>query len=326
MNKKKIVVCGATGFIGRNVAEYFAALGKYEVVGVCHKRPSYKCSGLKWIQADLTKSEELEKAIQGADIIVQAAATTSGSKDVVNRPYIHVADNAVINSLLFRSAFDNKIPHLIFFSCTVMLHSSEKGLTEEGFDANVPINPRYFGIAWTKLYLEKMAEFYSGIGPTKYTVIRHSNVYGPYDKFDLERSHVFGATVTKVLTAPDNEIVVWGNGEEARDLLYVGDLVDFVNRAIENQAQAYGLYNCGYGKAITIKDLVQKIIDKSGRKLAIKYDLSQPTMKTSLFLNCAKALNELGWSPKTALDDGIFKTLEWWKVNRGKPALDEIEN
>ncbi len=321
MKKKKIVICGATGFIGRNMAEYFAALGRYEVVGVCHIRPSYECSGLKWVQADLTKPEELERAIEGADTIIQAAATTSGSKDVVNRPYIHVTDNAVMNSLLFRGAFDKKIPRLVFFSCTVMLKSSEKGLTEEGFDANIPIYPRYFGIAWTKLYLEKMAEFYSGISPTKYTVVRHSNVYGPYDKFDLERSHVFGATVTKVMRNKDGEIVVWGSGEEARDLLYVGDLVNFVEKAIENQTQSYGLYNCGYGEAITIKDLVQKIIDKSGRELAIKYDLSQPTMKTSLFLDCTKAFNELSWSPKTTLDVGIAKTIEWWKANCEKLSL-----
>ena len=321
MDKKKIVICGATGFIGRNIAENFTASGRYEVVGIYHKRPSYHCPGLSWIRADLTNPEELEKALKGADIVVQAAATTSGSKDVVNRPYIHVADNAVMNSLLFRSAFDNKTPHIIFFSCTVMLQSSEKGLTEEDFDANVPIYPRYFGIAWTKLYLEKMAQFYSDIGSTRFTVIRHSNVYGPYDKYDLERSHVFGATVTKVMSSQNSEIVVWGSGEEARDLLYVGDLVDFVGHAIENQTHAFGLYNCGYVKAIAIKDLVQKIIDKSGRKLAIKYDLNQPTMKTSLFLDCKKALSELGWSPKTTLDEGIVRTLEWWKANCQKLPL-----
>ena len=55
--------------------------------------------------------------------------------------------------------------------------------------------PQYFGAGWTKVYIEKMCEFYSRIGDTKYTVMRHSNVFGPHDKFDLEKSHVFGATI-----------------------------------------------------------------------------------------------------------------------------------
>ena len=90
------------------------------------------------------------------------------------------------------------------------------------------MHPNYFGIGWTKLYIEKMCEFFSRLGVTKHTVIRHTNVFGPHDKFDLERSHVFGATVTKAMTSTTGAITVWGTGEEARDLIYVDDLVRFV--------------------------------------------------------------------------------------------------
>lgn len=317
---KKVLVCGATGFIGRNLAEHFARLPGYDVVGVHNRRPPFDFPNVKWVRADLTRLEDIDRVVQGVDVVVQAAATTSGSKDIVTRPYIHVTDNAVMNSLLFRAAFEKKVGHVVFFSCTVMHQSSDKALTEEDFDANREIHPRYFGVGWTKVYVEKMCEFYSGIGQTKYTAIRHSNIYGPYDKFDLERSHVFGATVTKVMSAQDGKVVLWGTGEEARDLLYVDDLADFVQRAVERQSQPLGLYNCGYGQAIPIKELVRKIVAKSGRALAIEHDLSQPTIKTSLYLDCSKAERDFGWHRRTSIDEGIANTIAWWKANIGRSA------
>lgn len=161
-----------------------------------------------------------------------------------------------------------------------------------------------------------MCEFYASISDIKFTAIRHSNIYGPHDKFDLERSHVFGASITKVMTAHD-KIVMWGTGEEERDLLYVEDLVDFVELAIANQPERYRLYNCGLGQPIAVKEIIERIIKHSGKQLRIEHDLTQPTIKTSLFLDCELAKNELGWSPRTDLDTGIKKTLEWWQKNIG---------
>ncbi len=315
MSKKKVLICGATGFIGRNIVEYFLRGDKYEVIGVHNKRPIYEYDNLKWVKADLTNAKDVNKVLMGVDIIVQAAATTSGSKDIVSRPYIHVTDNAVMNSLIFRSAFEQKIEHVIFFSCTVMLQSSDNPQTEEDYDANHELHPRYFGVGNTKLYIEKMCDFYSRIGNTKYTAIRHTNIYGPHDKFDLEKSHVFGATITKVLSSENGKINVWGTGEEERDLLYVDDLSKFVEKTIEKQNTPYALYNCGYGNAVSIKNLVNKIISASGEKLIVEHDLSQPTIKTSLCLDCSKAGRELEWVPETTLDEGIAKTISWWREN-----------
>ncbi len=315
--KKKVLICGATGFIGRNMTEQLSQLDDYEVHAVRFQRPEYPCKNVIWHQADLRRPEDVERVVKGMDIIIQAAATTSGSKDIISRPYIHVTDNAIMNSYLFRSAFEHKIKHVLFFSCTVMYQSSDKALKESDFNANNPLHPRYFGVGNTKLYIEKMCEFYAGISDTKFTAIRHSNIYGSHDKYDLERSHVFGATITKVMQASD-KITVWGTGDEERDLLYIDDLVSFVDLAIQKQSEKYRLYNCGYGKAIAIKELVKKIVDYSGKSLKIEHDLSQPTIKTSLFLDCELAKKELGWKVKTDLDTGIQKTLTWWKENIAK--------
>lgn len=317
MSKTKVLVCGATGFIGHNITEKFALNSDFEVHAVHFKRPQYAMPNVIWHQADLRKPEDVERVLEGKDIVIQAAATTSGSKDIVSRPYIHVTDNAIINSYLFRTAFEHKIKHVIFFSCTVMYQSSERPLVETDFDANKPLHPAYFGVGNTKAYIEKMCEFFANISNTKFTAIRHSNIYGPYDKFDLEHSHVFGATVTKVMISED-KITVWSTGEEARDFLYVDDLVDFVLLAIRNQEQKFELFNCGYGRAVSIKSLVAKIVKASGKNLRIDHDLSRPTIKTSLSVDSSLAEKKIGWSPEIDLDEGIARTIQWWKQNIGQ--------
>jgi len=312
MNRPKLLLCGATGFIGRNLLEAFAREGKYDITAVCFKREPWEVPGVRFERVDLTSSAGVNEIIQGHDIVVQAAATTSGAKDIVTRPYYHVTDNAVMNSLILRACFEAKVRHVVFFSCTTMYQSSPKPAAEEDFDGN--IIDKYFGVGWTKVYIEKMCEFYSRLGGTKYTVIRHSNVYGPHDKFDLEKSHVFGATVAKVMNA-SGHITVWGDGSDERDLLYVDDLTDFVRTALERQTSDYELVNVGSGRSVSIKELVLKIIKASGRALTVQYDMSQPTIGFKLSVAIDRARKVFGWTPKTDLNEGIRKTLAWYAQN-----------
>ena len=284
--RKKVLVAGATGFIGKNIVARLVLRPEYELFGTYRSSEPFEQSGVEWMRVDLTKTGDVDRAVKGMDIIIQAAATTSGAKDIVTRPYIHVTDNAVMNSLIFRAAHEANVKHVLFFSCTVMYASGKNPVREEGFDANAEMHKNYFGVGWTKVYIEKMCEFYSRLGRTKYTIIRHSNVYGPHDKFDLERSHVFGATMTKVLSAgKSKEVKVWGTGEEERDLLYVEDLADFVETALDRQDTPLGLYNVGSGEAISVDELVKKVIRHSGKDLTIRYDTSMPTIKTRLCLD-----------------------------------------
>jgi len=313
---KTILICGATGFIGRNLLDFYYKQGKYNIKATHFKRPALKgYDGVEWVHCDLRDSNQVREIVNGVDIILQFAATTTGAKDIVSKPYIHVTDNAVMNSLLLREAFEQNIEHFIFPSCTIMYQKSETAIKEFDFNPSEEIQSFYFGAGYTKVYLERMCEFYSRLGKTKHTVIRHSNIYGPYDKYDLEKSHVFGATITKVMTSEDGKVNVWGTGEEKRDLLYVEDLVDFIDTAINKQTTTYELFNVGLGKGIKIKDLVQKIITHSERGLEIVHDLSKPTVPTSLFLDCSLAKEKLDWEPKHTLDEGIIKTLKWYKNN-----------
>lgn len=314
----KILICGATGFLGRNMLESFVGDKNYDIRAVWHNRkpsPQTYDKSVEWVHADLTNKADVKKVIDGVDIVLQYASVTSGIKDVVNKPHIHVADNAVMNSLLLREAFEQEIKHFIFPSCTAMYQSSFDPVKESDFDESIELYPKYFAGGNTKVYIEKMCDFYSRIGKTKFTVLRQSNIYGPYDKFDLEKGHVFAATIVKTVQAKES-IIVWGTGEEERDLLYVGDLVKCVHSVIEKQKNQFELVNVGYGKSISVSDLVKKIINISGKKLYIKYDADQPTIKTKLALDIQKSKKVFDWIPKISLDDGVADTIEWYKRNK----------
>ncbi len=320
MSPKRIVVCGATGFIGRNLVTALARKGSAEIVAIHHDRPSYDLPGVRWIAADLTREEGARAAVAGADVVIQAAATTSGAKDIVERPHIHTTDNAVMNSLLLRACHEGGVGQFVFFSCSIMYQPSNRPVREDDLDLGAPLHPRYFAAGWTKLYVERMCEFYASLGRTRCAVLRHSNIYGPFDKFDLDRSHMLGATITKAMTAPEGgALTVWGSGEEARDLIYVGDLLRCVEMIVERQVAPFALYNVGAGRAVKVCDVVERVIAATGRKLAIKHDLSQPTIPVSLALDCTHIAEEIGWRPETDLDTGLAKTIAWWRANSPKP-------
>lgn len=310
--KKKILICGASGFIGYNLLEYLSKRKDFEVVGT-YKTNMYgriNPGDKRLIKADLTDKKQVEIITRGVDVIIQAAANTSGAKDVIERPYIHVTDNVLMNTLLFRAAHDNNVSQVIFYSCTIAYPNTNKPLKETDMDLNRDFG-KYFGAGWMKVYTEKQCEFYSRLGRTKYTAIRHSNIYGPYDRFDLERSHVCGATITKVMTAK-NKITVWGEGKEERDLLYISDLARFTELVIDKQDYAYDVFNVGLGKVISVKELVKKIISLSGKKLEIKYDKNGPSIGTKIQINTNKAMEKFDWRPRVDLDEGLKKTIEWY--------------
>ena len=290
---------------------------KYKIFATYNKRPKFKIKNVKWIKCDLRKPNQVKNIFKDIDVVVQAAATTSGSKDIINKPDIHVTDNTVMNSYIFKYAIVKKVKHIIFFSCTVMLPNKTTSQNEKYLDLNKPVEKKYFGVASTKLFLEKLCEFYSRISNTKFTVIRHSNVYGPHDNFDLEKSHFFGATINKVVNS-SKTITIWGDGLETRDLIYIDDLVSFVKKSIVKQKNKFEIFNCGYGKPTKVINVIKKIIFFSKKKLKIKKDLSKPSIKTFVHLDTSKAKRKINWKIKTTLNQGIKKTLDWYSQNEKK--------
>lgn len=308
---KKILLCGASGFIGRNLLETLAQDPGVELYAARHKTALPADSRVRVVDADLTAAADVDRAVAGMDAVVQAAAVTSGAKEIVSTPHIHVADNAVMNALLFRACHEHGVGHVVYFSCTVMYSPKDRPVIEDDFDHR--IGDKYFGAGWTKVYAEKMCEFYSRLGRTRYTVLRHSNVYGPHDKYDLERSHVFGATVAKVMGAQDGKVLVWGEGTEERDLLHVDDLVALVRACLAAQKTPFELVNAGSGESVSVAELVRRIITASEKKLSIEFDRTKPTIPFKLAVDSSRAKSVFGWKAKTGLDDGIRKTLRWYE-------------
>ena len=313
--KKKLLIAGATGFIGRNMVEYFAQKEEFEVHAIRFNREEYQVKNVIWHKVDLRNPDQIEKVIPGIDIIIQAAATTSGAKDIVSKPYIHVTDNAVMNSYLFRLAFEHKVKHVIFFSCTVMYQSSEKALKESDFDANKELHPRYFGVGNTKLYIEKMCDFYSRIGETKFTAIRHSNIYGPHDKYDFNKCHVTPATIRKVADKMD-PIPVWGDGSELRDLLYVSDFVDALQIIMENEKEMFEVYNVGSNKVYSVLEVLDLMKTIAQHDAPIEFISGKPSMIPTRKIDSNKIKEKLGWEAKTSLTDGLSLAYNWYNDNK----------
>lgn len=315
MTKRKLLLCGASGFIGRNLLNTFLENSAVELYACVHKTPLppelVKHPRLHVVQADLTRESDVRRVMAGMDTVIQAAAITSGAAQIITAPHIHVTDNAVMNALIFRACHDHKVSHLVYFSCIIMYPQSATPATEADF--NHIIEDEYFGAGWTKVYAEKMCEFYSKLGNTRFTVIRHSNIYGPHDKYDLDRSHVFGATVAKVMTTNDKAIVVWGDGTEKRDLLYIDDLVTLVGTCLAKQATPFELINAGSGQLVSVAELVQQIQLVAGKKLAVEFDNTKPTIAVSLAIDSGRAERVFGWTPKISLAEGIKKSLQWYQ-------------
>jgi len=315
----KILVCGATGFIGRNILESLSETKTHDLVAHWNVREPYGIKNLKesieWRKADLLKREDIDKLLEGVDTIIQAAAVTSGSKDITERPHVHVCDNAVMNSLLLAQACFAGVKRIIYLSCSVMYESNAGPLRENQVDIN-KIHRRYFGAAHTKLYIERLLEFYSMTYGIDCMAIRHSNIYGPYDKYDKQISHFFGATVRKIMDCRDDVITVWGNGTEKKDLLYVSDLVNFITAAIDQGWSGYEVVNCGSGEALSITEIVTRMVALSRRTLRVRYDSKMPHIKATIEMSCEKIRKKYGWHPLTTLEEGIQRTYNWYGASQ----------
>ena len=315
--RKTMLICGADGFIGKTSLDHFK--DTYDITATIFnrkhpRRPSRL--GVDYISVDLRNEAEVINLFKNKkyDVVLQTAATTTGAKDVTERPYVHVTDNAVMNSWIFREAMTAGVGHLLFPSCTVMYQPKEQPQAEADWSPSDEIYPAYFGVGNMKVFCEKMCDFYSRIGTTKFTAFRHSNVYGPYDKFDLDKCHVVPAFVNKVINA-EKELEIWGEGKASRDIIYIDDLIDFIDKCIQNQETKYELYNCGAGIAYPILGLAKAIMKINNKELDFKFDLTKPDIPTTVILDCSKAKEELGWVPKTSVEEGLRKTCDWYKSN-----------
>ncbi|MDA1334987.1 MAG: NAD-dependent epimerase/dehydratase family protein [bacterium] len=319
MSKKKILVTGATGFIGRNIYEFYRKDSRFEVfaAGLTRIKRLYR----KRHSIDLIDEGAAENLIHDIqpDILIHAAAITSGARDIIERPWIHVANNILMNTFVMEAAHEFGVDHVIFPSCTVVYPSGVGGLLREEDVDQSNYFPPYQGAATVKMEAEGLAKFYASLGRTKYTVLRHSNVYGPHDKFDLERSHVTGATITKVMQAEDGGVVeMWGDPKIRRDVMYIDDMVEVIDHilTLSKTLPDYSVFNIGMGGiGYTIELIGHKIAVACKKNVRFEWDSSKPSLPFDIQLDVSQAKKVLGWLPQTTLEAGLERTALWYKEN-----------
>ena len=156
-------------------------------------------------------------------------------------------------------------------------------------------------------------------------VLVPGNIYGPFDNFDLESSHVIPALIRKYHEAKEQgktEVVAWGSGKPLRDFIYIGDVCEAVILAARNYDRE-DLINISSGQRVSIRNLVEMIAELTGFTGKVVWDSAKPDGQFDKGFSVERMNKILGFRPKTSLLDGLQKTIEWFRINRG--TLRELQ-
>jgi GDP-L-fucose synthase len=148
------------------------------------------------------------------------------------------------------------------------------------------------------------------------------NLYGPGDNFDPETSHVIPALIRKFLEAAergDRQVEIWGTGRATREFLYVEDAADAIVSALEKLDGSEPV-NLGSGSEISIRELAEKIAELTGFKGRLAWDPSKPDGQPRRSLDTSRAARQLGWRARTDFDEGLAKTIAWYREQRAHAA------
>ncbi|HKD41083.1 MAG TPA: GDP-L-fucose synthase [Myxococcaceae bacterium] len=141
------------------------------------------------------------------------------------------------------------------------------------------------------------------------------NLYGPNDNFDLETSHVIPAMIRKIeqgIARGEREVELWGDGSPTREFLYVDDAAEALLLAVERYDDSEPM-NLGSGREISIRDLANTIAGLMGYRGSFRYDTSKPNGQPRRGLDVNRAKKSLGWTARTSLEDGLRRTIDWWR-------------
>lgn len=312
---KKIVVTGGSGFVGSNLILLLLSTGA-KITATYHlKKPLIIDSRINYIKADLTIAANCKKICTGQDLVFMCAANTSGAGVIEKSPLVHVTPNVVMNTLMMEAAYKSGVKKFLFISSNTVYPPFSHAVKEPEAFLGEPFE-KYFPVAWMKRFGEILGEIYTSKikEPMTVVVVRPANIYGPYDDFNWETSHVIPALIRKVVER-HNPVEVWGDGKEVKDLIYVGDFVEGLILAMA-KINKFQPINIASGKGVSINSVLKTIIKLEGAQhLKIKYNKSKPTMIQKRLLDTSLAKRILGFKTKILLDEGLKKTINWYKAN-----------
>ena len=318
--KSKVLVAGGAGFIGSHLVERLLAEGADVRASLHEKSAVIKDKRVEYVRSDLTKAEDCKRLVRGVDYVFMCAASTSGAAAIEGTPLVHVTPNVVMNCRILEASHEEGVKKFVWMSSSVGYPpSGDRPVKEEEFFRGDPYDV-YFASGWMKRYTEILCKMYSEkLDPPMPTVVlRPSNIYGPSDKFEPHRSHVTAALVRRVAERQD-PLVVWGDGKDVRDVIYVDDFVDAVILAAE-KIDSYDPLNIGAGKAFTVDDILQTLLEIEGFKPRVVHDRTKPSMIPIRLVDTTRANKLLGFQPKTTLRGGLKKTIDWYKLKGSRPG------
>jgi GDP-L-fucose synthase len=305
----KILLTGATGFLGQNLKPVLSE--DYEVVGV----------GSTWDLRDQLICHDLISHVE-PDVIVHAAGSVGGIGANKENPGKFMYENLIMGANLIEAAracgstifHDIKKFILLGTVCAYPKHTPVPFKEEELWNGYPEETNAPYGIA--KKTLMRLVEAYHEQYDFNGVNLVPVNMYGPHDHFNLTSSHVIPALILKVKTAIDNNestITLWGTGQASREFLYAPDCAEAIKLSIEKDVSPEPI-NIGTGKEIKICELIETIADIMGFDGDIIYDTTKPDGQPRRCLDTSRAKDRLGFEAKTNLRDGLVNTIEWFKI------------
>ena len=303
----KIYIAGHRGMVGSAVWRALEKKGYTQLIG-----KTSASLDLRNQQAvlDFYKNEKPE-------VVINAAARVGGILANKNFPYQFLMENMQIQNNLISGALEAGIDKFIFLGSSCIYPKLAAQPLKEEYLLTAPLEPTNEWYAVAKITGVKACQAIRNQFGKDYVSLMPTNLYGSFDNFDLQTSHVLPAMLRKFHEAKHNDnsdVILWGSGTPMREFLFVDDMAEAVVFAVEHELPEY-LYNIGSGKDITIKELAETIQKVTGHRGGIIWDSEKPDGTPRKLLDVSR-MKDLGWSYSTELREGIEKTYAWFLENR----------
>ena len=244
------------------------------------------------------------------EVVLQAAAYIRGVKGQQASQSDLIMKNLIPSVNIIDASCRERVDRFGWIGSSVVYPDVDHPFKEEEGFLGDPLD-RYFGIGWVKRYGEKLCMAYHRSSRTKFAITRTGAVYGPHERFTLDDGHVLPALIVKAVRRLD-PFPIWGDGKDARDFVYVADLVEGLLLTVERHAQADPV-NIATGVGSSINDALRIILDYEGYKPEIVYQGDQPSVGKKRLLDIGKAKRLLNFEARTSLEVGLRRTIDWYK-------------
>lgn len=314
--KRKVLVAGGVGFIGSHLVEILVGNGADVTVVDNLENGNLKNvqkvkTKIKVIKKDLKNLAAAREACRNQEIVMNLAAKVGGIE--FNKKHLGTMfrENVLINTNVLEAARLENIERFLVVSsaCVYPRFCTIPTPEEDGFK-DVP-EPTNEGYGWAKRMAEVQGRLYAEEFGMKIGIVRPYNCYGPRDHFDPEKSHVIPALIKRIFDGED-PLVVWGDGEQSRAFLFVEDFARGLMKAIEKYPVPDPV-NIGTDEEIKIKDLITLFLKISGKKPKVFFDAEKPAGQPRRNCDTRKAKEKIGFQAKVNLEEGLKKTIDWYR-------------